>query len=62
MNTIYEELLNFIVKDEQFNEIYNEFKIKEKIYLDFIGLDNIIKIQILIKCYFIVFAVNIGKI
>ena len=62
MDTIFEELINFIIKDEQFNDIYNEFKIKEKIFLDFKELDNTIKIKILIKCYFIVLTVNIVKI
>ena len=61
MDSMYEGLLNYIVKDEHFNDIYNEFKIKERIYLEFEELDDISKIQILIKCYFIVFNDNLVK-
>ena len=50
----YEDLLISLLKDTEFVEIYNEYQEKEKILFDFNSLRDDKKIEILVKCFFIV--------
>jgi hypothetical protein len=50
----YEDLLNALLKDSEFMEIFNEFKEKEKLIVEFESLDDENKCRILLKCFFIV--------
>lgn len=48
------DLLNSLLKDSEFIEIYSEYQEKEKIIFDFQTLGEINKLELLIKCFFIV--------
>jgi hypothetical protein len=49
-----DELLSSLENDKEFQEIFEEFKAKENIFLGFLSLDDKKKLEIMVKCYFIV--------
>ena len=50
----YSELLASLVKDPEFFEIFYEFKVRDQIHSDFESIPENKKVEILVKCYFIV--------